>query len=53
MTSEAEYTYDAFISYRHRPEDRAFAEWLVDALECFETPERLVREGYPAGVSRR
>ncbi|OYQ23902.1 hypothetical protein CHU93_16770, partial [Sandarakinorhabdus cyanobacteriorum] len=39
--------YAAFISYRHREPDRAVARWLVDALEGFETPDRLVREGYP------
>lgn len=52
MTVEASQEYTAFVSYRHRPDDRACAEWLVEALESFRTPERLVREGYPVGFQR-
>jgi hypothetical protein len=37
--------YAAFVSYRHQPEDKRWAEWLVEALETFETPDELVRAG--------
>ena len=52
MTDNPEYEYGAFISYRHRPDDRAFAEWLLESLETFQTPDRLLRDGYPAGFGK-
>lgn len=44
--------YAAFISYRHREADRRWAQWLVEALETWRTPDRLVRAGYPASLGR-
>lgn len=29
--------YAAFISYQHMPQDRQWAEWLVEALETYRT----------------
>lgn len=40
-------TYVAFISYRHLPLDRKWAQWLLESLERFRTPRSLVRQGYP------
>jgi MTH538 TIR-like domain (DUF1863) len=39
------FKYAAFVSYRHAPEDRRWAEWLFETLASFETPEELVRLG--------
>ena len=46
------FDYQAFISYRHRPDDSALAQWLVEAIETFETPDRLQQEGYPAKIGK-
>ena len=37
---EANYTYDAFISYRHIPHDKAIAEKLQKLLESYKPPKR-------------
>jgi YD repeat-containing protein len=42
----------AFISYRHLPADRRWAQWLLRALEGFNTPTPLVKLGYPARLGR-
>jgi YD repeat-containing protein len=42
----------AFISYRHVPQDREWAQRLVDRLERFRTPKPLVRLGYPPRLGR-
>ena len=39
------FRYAAFVSYRHLPEDRRWAEWLIDALQDFATPAALVEKG--------
>ena len=52
MQGPIEFDYQAFVSYRHKPEDSAFAQWLVEAIETFETPERLQQEGYPAKIGK-
>ena len=39
------FRYTAFVSYRHLPEDRRWAEWLIDALQNFATPAALVEKG--------
>jgi len=45
LPNDPSWKYAAFVSYRHLPEDRRYAEWLIDALERFETPEPLVQKG--------
>lgn len=35
------FLYDAFISYRHIPRDRKWAEWLIAALESYRVPKVL------------
>jgi MTH538 TIR-like domain (DUF1863) len=52
MQEPESYSYAAFISYRHLEEDRRWAEWLVDALESYRTPEKLVHEGFPPRIGR-
>ncbi len=42
--------YAAFVSYRHKPEDRRWAEWVIDALQRFETPPELARKGVAARI---
>jgi len=49
---EAEYRYDAFISYRHQLVDRKWAKWLHGALETYRTPQRLVKMGIPRRLRR-
>lgn len=44
--------YAAFISYRHLPEDRRWASWLIDQLERFRTPGSLVRQGFRRQLGR-
>ena len=44
--------YVAFISYRHTPLDRKWAQWLHGALETYRVPAALVRQGYPARLGR-
>ena len=44
------FKYAAFVSYRHLPEDRRWAEWLIETLQNFETPEELVRRGVPSRI---
>jgi WD40 repeat protein len=39
--------YVAFISYRHKPLDIAWAKWLHNEIERFRVPSALVKEGYP------
>ncbi len=39
------FKYAAFVSYRHLPEDRRWAEWLIGALQSFATPSELVAKG--------
>jgi len=39
------FEYSAFISYRHLPEDRKWAKWLLSALENYRTPKPLQRQG--------
>jgi len=50
--AEQVYRYKAFISYRHREEDRRWAKWLVARLETFRTPRSLVRAGVPSRIGR-
>jgi hypothetical protein len=47
---QAKSRYAAFVCYRHLPEDRRWAEWLIEALRDFETPEELVRRGVPSRI---
>ncbi|MEZ5844108.1 MAG: TIR domain-containing protein [Hyphomicrobiaceae bacterium] len=46
------FLYDAFISYRHVERDRAWAEWLIEALERYRVPRSLVAQGYPARLRK-
>ncbi|MFZ1110271.1 MAG: toll/interleukin-1 receptor domain-containing protein [Rhodomicrobium sp.] len=48
--SPQSYKYAAFVSYRHKPEDRRWAMWLIETLETFETPPFLVQRGVPAKI---
>ncbi len=52
MEEPETYAYAAFVSYRHREDDRRWAQWLVEALESYHTPERVVRDGYAARLGR-
>ena len=42
MSSESEYKFTAFISYRHVAPDRKWAMWLHSALETFRVPKQFV-----------
>lgn len=44
--------HDAFISYRHVPEDRKWAIWLHQQLERYRTPRPLVARGIPRRLKR-
>ena len=44
--------YAAFISYRHLPRDREWAIRMFTALETYQTPKPLQRQGYPARLGR-
>ena len=46
------YEYAAFVSYRRIPADRRWAEWLIEALETFETPPALVQRGVSPKIGR-
>lgn len=46
------YTYDAFISYRHVDPDRQYAKWLHKALETYKVPGDLVQKGYPPRIKK-
>jgi hypothetical protein len=43
--TEPPYLYEAFISYRHVERDRRWAEWLIEALETYRTPNELQKLG--------
>ncbi|MGI6086089.1 MAG: hypothetical protein ACOYIF_11765 [Acetivibrionales bacterium] len=43
MNPEKNYTYDAFISYRHTEPDKAVAERLHRLLETFKIPKSIVK----------
>jgi hypothetical protein len=49
---DQQYTYDAFISYRHVERDRKWAEWLIAGLEAYRVPQSLQDKGYPARLRR-
>src|SRR5579871_6870250 len=42
--------YSVFVSYRRLPEDTRWAEWLVESLGNFDTPEPLRKKGVPERV---
>ncbi|HWA01403.1 MAG TPA: TIR domain-containing protein [Caulobacterales bacterium] len=42
--------YAAFVSYRHHPVDRHFAQTLMRELEQFRTPASLRKIGYPPAL---
>ncbi len=44
--------YAAFISYRHHPEDRRWAKWVLEELESYRTPRALVRRGFARRIGR-
>ena len=46
------FRYDAFISYRHKPLDRTWAQWLVQGLETFKVPAGLVAGGAKPSIDR-
>ena len=46
------YQYDAFISYRHVPRDRKWAQWLIEALEGYRVPQALQDRGVPRRLGR-
>lgn len=50
--AQAEFEYDAFISYRHTPKDSGIAERLHKALETYRTPGYLVKRGIPRRLKR-
>ncbi|MGD9688329.1 MAG: TIR domain-containing protein [Phycisphaerales bacterium] len=49
---ERRFRYDAFISYRHVEPDRRWAKWLHGALETYRVPRELVKQGFPARLTR-
>ena len=42
---QPKWKYSAFISYRHAPADRRWAEWVIETLNAFNTPDELVQQG--------
>jgi len=46
------YRYPAFISYTAAEVDRAWAEWLHEALETYRVPGSLVGEGFPERIGQ-
>jgi hypothetical protein len=40
-------TYEAFISYRHKPLDSKVAKVIHGLIETFKLPKHLVKQGYP------
>ncbi len=52
MAKTEQYSYGAFISYRHVEPDRTWAKWLHGTLETFRTPKRLAAKGLPERVGR-
>ena len=52
MSDPSDHRYDAFISYRHKPLDRKWAQWLVDGLETFKVPKGLIDKGAQDGIGR-
>ena len=46
------FLYDAFISYRHTPRDRKWAEWLIAALESYRLPKALQDRGLPPRLGK-
>jgi hypothetical protein len=46
------FLYDAFISYRHIPRDRKWAEWLIAALEGYRVPKALQDKGLPPRLGK-
>jgi tetratricopeptide (TPR) repeat protein len=49
----AEYSYNAFISYRHLQPDRTWAKWLHRSLETYRPPRRLCKShGLPKRLQR-
>ena len=47
------FTYDAFISYRHVERDRKWAEWLIASLEAYRVPKSLQDRGVSGRGSAR
>ena len=52
LQSPGDYTYDAFISYRHLERDRKWAKWLFEALETYKVPKVLQESGLPSRIKR-
>lgn len=52
LAAEREFSFDAFISYRHVQPDRKWAKWLHRSLETFRTPKALVAAGAPARLKK-
>ncbi len=46
------FAYDVFISYRHTERDRAWAKWLLEALETYRVPKTLQQRGFPARIGK-
>ncbi|MGA7329462.1 MAG: TIR domain-containing protein [Rhodomicrobium sp.] len=44
--------YAAFISYRHATRDREWAMRIFEALETYQIPKSLQKQGYPARVGK-
>ena len=47
-----EFKYSAFISYRHTPQDKKWAKWLINTLETFKVPKELVKAGHPKRLGK-
>ncbi len=39
------FKYKAFVSYRHKDLDRKWAKWLINKIESYRTPQKLVDKG--------
>jgi len=52
MAPETEFKYAAFISYRHKPLDKKWANWLVNTLEKYKVPSELIKAGFPEQVGK-
>ena len=52
MAAGTSFRYDAFISYRHTPQDRQWAQWLLESLETYKVPKSLVKQGFAPRIQR-
>lgn len=47
-----DYAYEAFVSYRHLPNDKRHANRIQKSIEGFRIPRKLIREGMPSRLGK-